>query len=136
MKEFTQEEYEELVELAKHKFHNSVGYSSSADKSVMEEIRETYVNLSQKINNDEMVNKAIALMNPYTRELVYNDLVEESKFVWQFSDGSVINKDEDNWYVDNAYDKSTASLTEKQIKNSPFDILKFKKINVSDFNFN
>lgn len=136
MKKFTQEEYEELVEISENSFGNSIGYSSKFDKSVMEEIRETHFNLSEKINNDDMVDKAVALMNPYTRELVYDDLVEEEdKFVWQYAGKNVINKEDGEWYLDDSYEEAHAIFTENQIKNSPFDISKFEKINASDFYF-
>lgn len=81
---FTEEHFNKLVELQEKEYPNNV-YSSSKSgyNNIDEALKEYDLELYRFVEENDLENQAVALMNPATRELVYDQFVKpEKKFVW------------------------------------------------------
>lgn len=81
---FTEEHFNKLVELQEKEYPNNV-YSSSKSgyNNIDEALKEYDLELYRFVEENDLENQAVALMNPATRELVYDQFVKpEKKYVW------------------------------------------------------
>lgn len=75
----TEEEYQKIVEIQEKNFPGSIYYQVNTPKNEIKEC--VYLIFKEvprlrKIVDSEFENKLMALINPYTRDLVKSDLVE------------------------------------------------------------
>lgn len=78
-KKFTQQQFNQLVEIQQDKFPGNLITRGAGFKTILESIREYDTLLSDYIIANGLSNQALALMNPVSRDLVKNDLVDTSK---------------------------------------------------------
>lgn len=129
-KKFTTTEYARIIKA----WETSKGYTDGLGQL----IKLLQDGIIESDGRGETTMRALALANPVTRELVYDDYVVESKFVWYDpNDDSVINTFDGGWYLDmhrpeDDNDEINSKFTEKEIAESPFRADYFKKVEVTD----
>lgn len=112
---FTEEQYQKIVDA----WDSHIMYTSKT-RSVIEELKAGYLG---------MVDKALALANPLTREWAHDQFVEkEKKYVWRLKSDNdlVISKWTRGWFANNM-PTSNKYFSETEIKNSPFEPKWFEK---------
>lgn len=78
-KKFTQQQFEKLVQIQRNRFPGNLITKGSGSKTILESIQDYDTSLSDYILANNLMNQSLALMNPASRDLVKNDLVEVSK---------------------------------------------------------
>ena len=76
---FTQQQFEQLVTIQRNSFPGNLITRGAGLKTILESIQEYDTSLSDYILANDLMNQALALMNPVSRDLVKNDLVDVSK---------------------------------------------------------
>lgn len=120
-KKFTEEQYQEIIRT----YENNSGYDNKAT---------AVIRVVDNFNNSLSYNEAFALANPATRELAYDQYVEEEKkYVWRLKTDKnlVISTLFDGWFVDGA-PAGKMRFSEKEIAKSPFKPEWFDKEEVKD----
>lgn len=133
IEKFTKEQYDYIVYLQDEFFPASVGTIGTRKKSVSD----AYEFFKEKFNGMDKVteggNKFVALLNPETRNLVFDKFVEiEKKYFWTIEANNLIysfNKisDEDEAIYFDTDDPSP--LTASQIKNKFGETFNLKEFN-------
>lgn len=119
-KTFTSTEYARIIDA----WETSKGYVAGL-KRIIALLQETNIG----DGDGETTMRALALANPTTRGLVYDEYVKDSKFIWRdhTNEEKVVNKLEGDWYLDlhNPDDDDmmgvNSKFTEKEIAGSPFN---------------
>lgn len=78
-KKFTQQQFEQLVQIQKNSFGGNLITRGAGRRTILESIQDYDTALSDYIIANNLLNESLALMNPASRDLVKNDLVDTSK---------------------------------------------------------
>ena len=82
-KKFTEEQFNKLVEIKEKYFSNNLLANGIGGENPNQAIREYDIKLSDFIWIENLVNEAVAIMNPLTREWAHEQFVEkEKKYYW------------------------------------------------------
>jgi len=135
-KKFTEEQYKELVRIQEDKFQDNVLELGFRGVSLKQSIP---VGIRNMIIENGLHNKAIALMNPVTREWAHDKFVEkENQYVWnskndtRYGDSVRLYKDDEDDISHSIVEKqspvqSYELLTLSEVADSIYDINKFDK---------
>ena len=124
---FTEEQFKKLVEIQEDNYSHDLYWGLGKD--ISETVRRDNLNLHNFIDENDLENKAVALMNLLTREWAHDKFVEkEKKYVWTSKKANSSGKNKrlfwqmssksvrDYFTIDeNAFDDSEL-LTESEIK--------------------
>jgi len=83
---FTQEEFSQIVQIQEDKFFHSIAYRG-ADKEELTDVARKFIdNIKDGHSMTKAEEKFIALINPVSRDLVKDSLVEaDSLFLWSYN---------------------------------------------------
>ena len=76
---FTQQQFEQLVQIQKNSFGGNLITRGAGRRTILESIQDYDTALADYIIANNLLNESLALMNPASRDLVKNDLVDTSK---------------------------------------------------------
>lgn len=119
---FTEEQFKQLVKIQEKYFTDNVLENGLGGESPYGAVRKLDIELSDFIYQNNLENETVAIMNPATRKLAYEQFVEpEKNYVWRLKtdNNSVISKLFDGWFVDGA-PAGKMRFSEKEIAKSPF----------------
>lgn len=118
---FTEEQFKKLVKIQEKYFSHNMLEKGLGGESPCQAINESDIEMSYFIWAEYLVNEAVAIMNPATREWAHEQFVEEEKkYVWRDKyTGYVIYKMLNDWSL-SATALGEKHFTETELENSPF----------------
>lgn len=108
---FTQEEFSQIVQIQEDKFFHSIAYRGADGEELTDVARKFIDNIKDGHSMTKGEEKFIALINPVSRDLVKDSLVEaDSLFLWSYNAPNGVKYNLNTLAVD---EQSAADLTER-----------------------